>query len=493
MTTMKIRNTIALTVLILVTSCDLGEVNINPNKPMVAPMGGILSGAQASLVYAYGADYALKTSVFMQQVSGIGGFAVNDDRYNFATSAFDGAWGKIYTNVINELRQLVAMAQERNSPHYEGVAKILSALALGTLTSSYGDIPWTQALDPSILAPSFDSQESVYNEIQQLLSEGINLLNETSVSSPGTDDMIYNGDLNKWKALAWTLKARYALHLSKLNAAEAAQNALNNLYEGGLGGTYRGIASNAGDFDLVFGTANNQASPWYTQNAGRPGWYGMGYFFVALLNGDPDNGVPVDPRRAAFANPMPPPAPPHTYKGAKAGEPEGASNIVGPATYYGRANSPVSVVTFVEARFIEIEARLILDENDPELQPLLEEAVTASFEKVTSPSDPFASPSAQNEYIASRAQLAGDAQEKLETIITQKYIALFLNPEVWTDYRRTGYPALQPATGGSTALNPNGQIPRRFAYPNSEVLQNKNIPTTEANLQEPRLWWDVDN
>lgn len=486
---MKARYLFILSAMFLIASCDLEEVNVNPNKPRAVPLGGILAGAQASLVYAYGADYSLKTSVFVQHVSGIGGFAVNEDRYNIATSAFDGAWGKTYTNVLLELKELSTLAQERNATHYDGIARILSALALGTLTDAYGDVPYSKALDPSDLAPAFDPQEDVYTAVQRLLSEGIDLLGQSSVISPGADDMIYNGDINKWRALAWTLKARYALHLSKLDAEDAARDVLDFLYDGAA---YRGIASNEGDFEFVFGTANNQASPWYTQNAGRPGWYGMAYYFVSLLNGDPDNGIPVDPRRAAFANPMPAPAPPDTYKGAKAGEPEGASNIVGPATYYGRANSPVSVVSFVEAKFIELEARLILDESDPLLQPLLEEAVSASFDKVTSASDPFASPANQTEYIAVRAQLTGTAEEKLETVITQKYVALFLNPEAWTDYRRTGYPILTPATGGTTALNPNGAIPRRFPYPNSEVLQNKNVPTEDANLQEPRLWWDAN-
>lgn len=476
--------------IVLLPSCDLEEVNVNPNKPNVVPLSGILSGAQVSLIYGYGSDYALKTAVFVQQVSGIGGFAVNDDRYNLAASAFDGPWSKTYTNVLIELKLLAEIAQQKNASHYAGVAKILSALSLGTLTSAYGDVPFSEALDPSILAPSYDAQEDVYVAVQNLLSEGIDLLNESSVISPGTDDLVYNGDPGKWKALAWTLKARYALHLSKIDPQSAANEALSYLYDGGVGGTYRGITSNAGDLELTFGTANNQASPWFTQNAGRPGWYGMAHFFVSLLNGDSENDIPVDPRRAAFANPMPSPAPPNTYKGAKAGEPEGASNIVGLNTYYGRANAPISVVSYVEAKFIELESRLILNENDPGLQALLAEAITASFNKVTSATDPFAALDKRTAYIAKRAQLSGDFANKLALVITQKYLALYLNPETWTDYRRTGYPALEPATGGSTALNPNGQIPRRFAYPNSEVLQNKNVPTTTGNLQEPRLWWD---
>lgn len=487
---MKIKSLLYFSLLITLGACDLDEANVNPNKPDEVPLSGILSGAEVSLVYGYGADYAIKTAVFIQQISGIGGFAVNDDRYNLAVSAFDGPWSRTYTNVLIELRQLEELAIQRNSPHYAGLAKILSAVALGTLTDVYGDVPFSDALSHAVLAPTYDSQADVYATIQNLLSEGHDLLSLTSVNSPSSDDVIFNGDLNRWKALVWTLKARYALHLTKLNKQDAATQALSFLYDGGLGGLYRGISSNTGDMEVVFGTANNQASPWFTQNAGRPGWYGMGYYLVSLLNGDPTNDIPPDPRRAAFASPLPAPAPANTYKGAKAGQPEGASNIVGPNTYYGRASASVSVITFVEAKFIELEARLILNQNDPDLQTLLEDAINASFAKVTSATDPFASSASRTEYILKRAQLSGDFDSKLETVMIQKYTALFLNPEAWTDFRRTGYPILAPATGGSTALNPNGEIPRRFAYPDSEVLQNKSIPTTSANLQEPRLWWD---
>src|SRR5690606_32948870 len=178
-------------VLLLTVSCGLEEVNVNPNKPREVPLSGILSGAQVSLVYGYGADFAPKASIFVQHISGIGGFAVNDDRYNLDASAFDGAWGKSYTNILIELKRLAELAELRGAPHYAGLAKIMTAVTLGTLTSAYGDVPYSQALDPSVLAPTYDSQEDIYGVIQNLISEGMTLLDEPSAISPGADDLIY--------------------------------------------------------------------------------------------------------------------------------------------------------------------------------------------------------------------------------------------------------------------------------------------------------------
>lgn len=483
-----IKGWVIVTVMPVLFSCGklLENTNDNKNNPSDIPLSGLLPSAEVAVTYNNAADFAIRSSIFVQHISGIGGFAVNDDKYDFSTSNFDGAWANAYGKSLNNLAQIIKKAETTGAPRYAGIAKVLTAFSLGTLTDAYGDVPYSEALNPEILAPSYESQESVYGKIQALLESAVTDLQQTTGVAPGNDDVIFKGNTAKWIAAAWTLRARYALHLSARNPQQAAQQALGFLYDGS---TYRGIKDNDGDIAITFGTSNNQASPWFTQDAGRPGWYGMGGYLVDLLNGNPP-AVPVDPRRAAFAAPRPSPAPPDTYVGAKPGVPVAASNIVGEKTYYGRNSSPVSLVSFAESKLIEAEARLLLDENDPLVQTALETAVKASFNKVTSATDPFASEQNREDYIQKRVQLSGDAEQKLETIITQKYIALYLNPEAWTDYRRTGYPDLTPATGGATAINPNGEIPRRFAYPNSEANLNPKLPVKNSDLQQPKLWWD---
>jgi hypothetical protein len=74
-------------------------------------------------------------------------------------------------------------------------------------------------------------------------------------------------------------------------------------------------------------------------------------------------------------------------------------------------------------------------------------------------------------------------------ILTQKYIALFTQLQAWSDYRRTSYPFLYPNPDGVSASNPNGQIPRRLIYPQSERILNINAPTPFPNMQD-RFWWD---
>ena len=69
----------------------------------------------------------------------------------------------------------------------------------------------------------------------------------------------------------------------------------------------------------------------------------------------------------------------------------------------------------------------------------------------------------------------------LENIMTQKYVAMYTQCESWTDWRRTGFPAL-------TAVRGN-EVPRRFPYPQSERLYNtRNMPAGLTIFS--RVWWD---
>ena len=83
---------------------------------------------------------------------------------------------------------------------------------------------------------------------------------------------------------------------------------------------------------------------------------------------------------------------------------------------------PVSILNYPESRFIEAEARLILNPDDANIQTAFEQAVRASFAKVTSLNDTFATAAKQDDYIRKVVVLTGDAEQKKEKIITQKYI-----------------------------------------------------------------------
>ncbi|WP_205510545.1 SusD/RagB family nutrient-binding outer membrane lipoprotein [Longitalea arenae] len=480
--------------LITVSSCDLSKTNVNPNASTEVSLSAVLTGTEVSLAFNTGINAGLLTNIYTQQAAGANGDAAPFDNYTTSPGYFNGTWVGYYTNALTNLKIIQQTAADQQLPYYSGIARVLTAFSYATLTDIFGDIPFKESLyGNGITNPVYDKQEEIYKYLQLQLDSAIGDLSQPLAANqgavPSSDDVIFKGVIQNWIATAYTLKARYAIHLSKIDANTAAQKVLEYLYNGN---NWRGISGNAADAQVVFGAATTNANPFYQQNTNRPGWIGLGASFVNLLNGNKvtdantkPEGAYVDPRRAYFATNYP--AGSSTYQGSIAGVP-GAFSRIGP--YYGTATSPVILVSYAEAKFLEAEARLILNATDPKAQTALETAVRASFAKVISnSSDPYATQQKQNDYIAAKARLTGNFATDLETIITQKYIALFLQPEVWSDYRRTGYPAIPLAQNATHSANPNGHIPRRIPYPQNETSLNQNTPPG-SNYQSPRLWWD---
>ncbi|MFC5410999.1 SusD/RagB family nutrient-binding outer membrane lipoprotein [Larkinella bovis] len=453
-------------------SCDYGDLNLNPNLPSTAPLSSLLSGSQGVIAFSSGADLAQITNTFTQHLSGIVLQAAAWDRYNVDAEA-GGPFNTFYAGPMQDLSTLIRQAQDTKANGYEGIGKILMAYSLGTMTSLYGDIPYSDALKGAVNPyPKFDSQESIYQQIQTLLDEGITLLKSAdATNSPGNDDLIYKGNLPKWIAAAYTFKARYALHLSKANP-EAASKALAALYDGT---TYRGIARTADDCDFNFGTGVTESNPW-SQLVQQRNDFRLGKQFVDLLK-----VTPADPRLPLFAKPNAA----SSYSGSPAGQGQATDSQIG--SYFTTATTPVSLITYAEAKFIEAEARLRVNGTDVQAETALKAAISASVEKVTKGAVPAADLTA---FVANRGTFTGDAANRLRQVITQKYIALFTQPEVWTDWRRTGYPALQPAFGGTNGLNPGGEIPRRLPVPLGERLNNPSAPKDNPSVQTPRFYWD---
>jgi len=479
--------------LLLLSACDLTDTNINPNASSEVSVSAVLSGAEVTLGFNTGVNAGLIANIYIQQVAGANGDAASFDNYTTSPSYFNSTWQGFYAGVLDELKIIKATAKEKQLPYYSGIARVLSAYSYGTLTDLFGDIPFSESLGGNVITnPVYDKQETIYPALQLELDSAIRELSQPATDNKGAvpfnDDVIFKGDVSKWIATAWTLKARYAIHLSKLDRTTAAQQVLANLYNGSI---YRGIADYTADAQVVFGAATTNANPFYQQNTNRPGWIGLGASFVNLLNGNSvtdaptkEEGLFVDPRRAAFATQSP--AGSNKYRGSAPGVP-GAFSVIG--SYYGSATSPVVLTSFTEAKFLEAEARLVLNPADPLAQTALEAAVKASFAKIARAGDAYATPEKQAAYITAKATLTGTPEAKLETLITQKYIALFLQPEVWNDYRRTGYPAIPLAANATSSANPQGQIPRRIPYPGNEQSLNKNTPAG-SGYQTPRLWWD---
>lgn len=451
---------LVLSMLLLAIACDLEEANINPNDVTEVPTNVLLPFNQERLARLMVGTTQVMSGIFMQYYEGVENHPLPVQTYRVDEALYtEWNFQDYYNGPMINIKKMINIAEEEGDlPYYEGIGKTLMAMCLGNLTSLWGDIPYSEALNGSDnLAPAYDSQQSIYEEIQRLLDDAIlDFESENTGMIPADDDLLYKGNIEKWKGAAYSLKARYYMHLTKraselgFNPAQEALNAIQN-----------GMTSNDDDMIYQYGYSAAEENPFYSftrLDYIKPN----NYFTILLLSLN-------DPRDTLF----------YTKK-------YGIANIGG--RYFTSDQSPAHLMTYHEQKFIEAEARLRINVSDPDIQTALEEAIYANMKRL---SNNGIHDSIIEQYINDHAALTGNFESDLKTIIVQKYIALFTSIEPWTDYRRTGYPELTPNTGGDHNQNPGGAIPRRFPYCQTERLYNPNVPTPLPNLQD-RFWWDQE-
>jgi hypothetical protein len=349
-----------------------------------------------------------------------------------------------------------------DNPSYAGMAKVLMAMILQINTDCFGDVPYTDALkgEEGVSTPAFDSGQDIYNSINDLLDAAIADFARgeagEDVIAPGSEDVIFGADLDKWIKAAYTLKARNAIHRSGPQGAAAYNEALTALNNG--------MMSNADDMEMPYGTSDpDEANAWYQFNTQR-GDLAMGKFLVDMMVAN------NDPRLPFYALPDGN----GDFTGSPVDVPVSSASRLGP--FFGSINSPVPLMTYMEAMFIKAEALLGTNAAAADIHAAFEGAVRASLDRTG-----VASADADTYFAAIDP---GVGNVTLADIMNEKYVAMFTQIESWTDIRRTGIPALTPNVG-------RPEIPSRYPYPQQEIDLNPNVPASSPGLFD-KLWWDVN-
>ncbi|MFZ4542549.1 MAG: SusD/RagB family nutrient-binding outer membrane lipoprotein [Saprospiraceae bacterium] len=441
-----INSSLILIVLVLISSCSkfVEGYDVSPNAPSDAPPVLLLPAIQVSTFSNLTGKNARDAGVLTQQLKGALFQAQELESYALTESSVDGDWAQIYSLSIVNCNVLINKSDDK-SKTYRGIARIMKAMNLGLATDLWGDVPNSEAglgQDGKTFNAKFDSQEDVIKDIQKMLSDAIADLGSASgdIVKPGADDLVYGGDAKKWIGAAWVLKARYANRLSKKNPAGSATDAINFLAE-----AYKaGFTSSASNCNAVFdNTAANSFNQWKAYDAQRAGYLTMNKNMMDLMTGL------NDPRLSFYAK----------------------DKTMGDKSAFGEyaRGEKMPMVSFMEAKFIEAEANLRAGAKD-KAAAAQNEAVKASILLVTgAATSPFA-----DETAATITQGA---------IMTHKYIAMFTQPEVYNDWRRTNIPALTPNAGATVNF-----IPRRYPTALTERLYNTKA-VVNAKLDDP-VWWD---
>ena len=411
-------------------ACDfLSPIESNPNSVPEATLDQLFTGIQVNSFYLSSSGLSRIASIWTEQMAGVARQHLGFDGYSIGEDDFDDEFDHLYTEGgLNEIRTAIAQAEDAGRRTYAGILKVHEAFMVGLIASFYGDLPYSQAVNPDISDPELDAQSAVYAAVQSLLDEAIADLAAGGVG-PGSVDMNFQGSTARWTAVAYTLKARYHMHWAEVNGASA--------YTAARTAAQSGITDAAGDWKARFGSSDTEAGIWPQFMADRAGDVAAGDYLPSLMVAN------SDPRTALYYSANPPVA---------------RSSVLAAATFGANAFD-FPIVTCSENYFILAEAEYQLG-NEPGARTAAQNALDCE----------------EAEWAAASIDLSGEQTNigglsgaaLFAEIMEQKYIAQFLNPDVFNDYKRTCLPA------GITE-NTNG-MPGRLYYSGNERRANSNIP-----------------
>ncbi|WP_229206706.1 SusD/RagB family nutrient-binding outer membrane lipoprotein [Dyadobacter crusticola] len=454
--------------LILAGCNNFLDINVDPTLKAEASLQELLPTAQ---FYTGEASYqqAYVACQYAQQLGNAIG-ANGIDTYAETDNIL--GWTNTYLYVVPQLNAIIQKGTSESAPAYVGIAKVLLAYNLGLATVSWENIPYSEA-DQKNFTPAYDTQQQIYESMQRLLDEAVVELTKNSGTKPATDDLIYGGDTSKWTKLAYSLKARYAMHLSKKNPQAAAQAALDALA--------KGMEGNEDDFQLQYNSKN--LNPWYSRVAIPNTTSNLSVTFtntfVDLMNGTKQ--AVVDPRLPKVISLK---GSQTVYAGVVPGSGSGSTVDLTAQSWHSGINSPLVMMPYSELAAIEAEARFLLNGGSETSAGTTAQGYGAYLEMITSNMQKVGVSNADiATYIASAPVNPGAGKLTLKHIITEKFKAMLLIGDIWTDIRKYDYLDFPMPTN----VNPDLQGSRiqRMRYPDSEITRNSK--SVEANQKDPAV------
>jgi len=448
----------------IVSSCSKWidpDINVDPDAPASVTMGLLLPSIESDLAYSLvsGNDVTRPQSMWMQQTTGIARQSLAQGTYLFRSNNVSNLWSTVYSSIGMDIKVLLDQAAEKESPHFAGVAKILMAYNLGMATDMWGDIPYTEAFQGKAnLTPKFDSQEEIYNTIQTLLDEAINDLSSNDNKVGLSGDYIYGGKLEDWINAANALKARYYIHLTEVDAGNYAKALASASKAFELGDGFK-------DMKFVWDDSESGANPLYQFLRDRTGDLVMGKTFIDMML---DINDPRLPAFATFAKDT------TLYRGSGMAEIDKDASLPGPAV--ASRNSPSYFIMLAELYFIKAEAELA-GGDETAAKADIKAAINASMDSYGVSPGTWV-----DDYCTANVDTKSGDELKKE-LFKQKYIALFYQQEVWTDFRRSNN-----IIGLVKNPNADNDFPARYPYAQSSISYNPNTP--DFGTINNKLWWD---
>jgi hypothetical protein len=518
-----IRYSLLFVVIAIATSCTKKLEEINVNKVSPTSLDPVLLLNNAIINTSFPTKTVVYEMAIVQQLVSPNGGVLAGGNFNQDSRDVTNApmWAAYYQNVIKYTHDVIVKTKDVSTrSNLYNMARIWQAYAFMVLTDTYGAIPYIEGgagLSDQIFFPKYDQQQDIYPKLIQEFTEASAALNTSGAIE--SSDLLYAGNVAKWKKLGYSLLLRAGMRLSKVDPGKA-QSAVQAAFTGGV------ITDNADNaymrhdanyLNPIGGMLNStEANNFYLVKA-----------FVDTLKNNNDPRLPAIAIRykgaksggdlsSANANPSSPPAyvtvtnDPADQIGMPMGYDNGTivarASADGLASFYDysqadrkrivKTSAPMFFVTAAQTNLLLAEARFRGWISSGTAAQYFADGIKAHMNQLASYDAGSAVPgTTRDAYIAAHPLVPG---RELEQINTQYWIASFLNgPEAFANFRRSGYPALAPNPYGqpSNPDVPNGTFIRRIGYPTSELSVNTTNVNAAIAIMGPdklstRLWWD---
>lgn len=471
--------------LLMVIGCkrDLTSINIDPKNPKVVPSASLFTGAQKSLANLLTSSN-VNTNIFRLIVQYWTETTYTDEsNFDLTTRQIPRqVWNGIYTNVLANLREakkviLTDVTDPAIQKNQLAVAEIMEIYTWYYLVTTFGNVPYSQALNIEVTQPKYDDQKTIYYDLLSRLDVAIGNLN-ASAASFGSADLIYGGDISSWKKFANSFKLKMGMTIADYDNAKA-QSVVESAVQAGV------FTSNADNATFQFLSGPPNTNPIWVDlvQSGRKDFVATNTIVnkMKALN---------DPRIPYY----------FTYDGSGSdysGGTPGASNNY---STFSKPSGPNLVSTSI-GKITNADFPALLLSYD-EVEFFLAEAVERGYNvggtavqhynnAITASILWWGGTQVQAAAYLAQPGVAYDSTNWKKSIGDQKWLALYNRGwDEWIEWRRLDYPQL---VAPSTA---NSVIPLRFTYP----IPEQNLNTANYNAAataiggdkvNTKLFWDI--
>jgi len=463
--------------LYIITGCkkDFGDLNVDQKNPSLVPSFTLFSNAQRNMAFML-ADADPNNNIFrLTSQQWTQTTYTDESNYDLNTRAIpDNWWTFFYKDCLKDLdeaKKLIPtdVGDAGTQQNQVAITDIQMVYVYWILVNTFGDIPYTKALDAAILFPTYDDAATIYNDLLSRLDADIAALDPSAGTFNEGADLLYNGDINKWKKFANSLKLTMGMVLADVDPARA-----KSIVESAAPGAFTSNEDNA-----VF---NFLSSPPNT----NPVW-------ANLVQSGRNDFIPAttiidlledlnDPRLSLYFT--------EDDDGAYSGGTPGSGNNFSSFSHVTDAQTeptaPYVIMDYAQIQFNLAEAAERGINAGGTAADHYNNAITASIVSWGGTTGDANTYLAQPDVKYSTAK--GSYKEK---IARQQYIALYNRGfDAWTLIRRLDYPEM------AVPVNALSDFPVRFTYP----ILEQNINTSNYNTASAaiggdevttKLFWDI--